>query len=230
MIFDAMTFALFEVTSTSRRDVGSLQSDLTFKRGWVSLIFEHLGTTYRVERELPYMYTGRIGKIMKKSPTTKLWTARELVSTAPREVDARVEEILGKNADQWRQIVMLAQGKFMNLLDTKSGERTAILRNFFGTDRYKDIQDRLVRLVKEKDAAFGSWLRKANEKLKEFKTDIVEDLTKYPRVEQERTMMLTLKSDEDEVSALNSKEDPDGDDLRGCRQRQSEGFCLRIKA
>ncbi len=71
----------------------------------------------------------------------------------------------------------------MDLLDTKSDEKTAILRNLFGTNRYKDIQDRLIRITREKNAAFGSQLRKANEKLKEFRTDIVEDLTEHPRAE-----------------------------------------------
>ena len=78
---------------------------------------------------------------------------------------------------------MLAQGKFMDSLDTKSDEKTAILRNLFGTDRYKDIQDRLIRITREKNAAFGSQLREANEKLKKFSIDIVEDLTEHLRAE-----------------------------------------------
>lgn len=71
MIFDAITFVLFGVTSGSRKDASSLQSDLTSKRGWVSLTFEHLGTTHRVEREPLYTYTGYTDKIIKKSPTTQ---------------------------------------------------------------------------------------------------------------------------------------------------------------
>lgn len=210
MIFDAMTYALFGRTSGSRREPDMLQSDLTSERGMVRLTFEHIGTRYTVTREPPYVKTSASGKPVRKSPTAELVIDGTLASTSVREVNERIVSILGMNADQWGQIVMLAQGEFMKLLDTNSKNRTEILRNLFGTDGYRRLQDTLSEMVREKGETYGHRMREADEKVSEISTDLTDDLLALPREEQSRIITLTIGSDEERVAAsTKAKEEAD---------------------
>jgi DNA repair protein SbcC/Rad50 len=54
-----------------------------------------------------------------------------------------VERLLGLRADQFRQVVVLPQGRFRELLTANSNEREKIFSTLFQTDHYRLIQDRL---------------------------------------------------------------------------------------
>lgn len=210
MIFDAMTYALYGETSGTRRKTDTLHSDLTSSKPRVSLEFEHLGTVYEVVREPPYMRVGRSGEGKRTAPTAELSMNGETVARNPKEVTRRIVDILGMDAAQWGQIVMLAQGEFMKLLDTDSKKRTEILRNLFGTDAHKDLQEMLARLSGEKEVSFGHLTRDAEERMSQFRTDLADDLSSMPREEQSRIIELTLEGDRTRVEGLNRrKEDAD---------------------
>ena len=53
---------------------------------------------------------------------------------------AKAEDILGFRAEQFRQVVMLPQGRFQQFLEADSGQREQILRALFETGRYADIE------------------------------------------------------------------------------------------
>ena len=65
------------------------------------------------------------------------------VVTGDKNVSDKCVEILGINANQFKQIVMIAQGEFMELLLAKPKDRAIIFRKIFDTGIYKDISDRL---------------------------------------------------------------------------------------
>ena len=67
------------------------------------------------------------------TPLAVKWTA----------VTAEVESILGFRGVQFRQVVMLPQGRFQELLQAKSDEREEILRRLFRTDPYQRLQQAL---------------------------------------------------------------------------------------
>ena len=202
MIFDAMTYALFGKTSGSRREADTLQSDLTSARPRVELTFEHLGTEYRVVREPPYTRTGRDGSPRRGQPTAELYTNGQIVARNVREVDRKVGEILGMDSKQWCQIVMLAQGEFIKLLDTSSKDRTSILRNLFGTDEYRELQEILGTMSNEKERSFDHMRAEADEKVSQVVTDLAENLSDLPREEQSRIIELTVERDRSAVDLL----------------------------
>ena len=73
-----------------------------------------------------------------------------LLGTGSNKVAKRVKEILGFEADQFRQVVLIPQGDFRKLLTAKSDEREKILKVLFSTAIYTKIQDKLkdrVRLL-----------------------------------------------------------------------------------
>ncbi|MDO5853266.1 MAG: AAA family ATPase [Thermoplasmata archaeon] len=153
MIFDAMSFALFGRTSGERRSEDSLKSDLTDGKPMVELEFTHRGASYRVVRTPSYPRITRTGSVAKVSPTAELYEGDSLVCTKPKDVSARVADILGMDADQWKQISMLAQGEFVRLLDTDSRSRTEVLRRLFSTDAYRTLQSNLLKVYDEKRSA-----------------------------------------------------------------------------
>lgn len=229
MIFDAMTYALFGQTSGSRRSSESLHSDLTSAKPRVSLEFEHLGTRYEVVREPPYMRTTRTGEVKKTSPKAELYSNGELMASSVRDVNARVEGILGMDPDQWGQIVMLAQGEFMKLLDTNSKDRTEILRNLFGTDAYRDLQDTLAKLSSEKGLSYKHMVEDTDGKLSEFRTDLTDDLVGMPRDEQSKVIALTIERDGSAVKALECKKKETDAAYMAAVERKAEAGSLDAK-
>ena len=121
----------------------------------------------------------------------------------PKEVTARVTEILGMDADQWKQVSMLAQGEFVKLLDTDSRERTEILRTLFSTDRFKVIQDRLDEICREKRDVYNGYSRDIDERLGTAQVD--EDLTSVTRDAARDILGRAVMAGEAEISAISAE-------------------------
>lgn len=144
-IFDAISFALFGVTSGSRRENIRLRSDFADDKvkSFVELEFLHKGILYKVERVPRYARN----KIRGSGITVVLGDATlvylDEVITGDKNVSEKCIEILGINANQFKQIVMIAQGEFMDLLLAKPKDRAVIFRKIFDTDIYKSISDSL---------------------------------------------------------------------------------------
>ncbi|NLA95257.1 MAG: hypothetical protein GX838_00210 [Clostridiaceae bacterium] len=69
--------------------------------------------------------------------------------TSKAQADKEIGELIGLDKDQFRQVVMIAQGAFFELVETSSKDRAAIYRKLFGTLPYREMQDRLGNLYKE---------------------------------------------------------------------------------
>ena len=87
---------------------------------------------------------------------------REGVSGEKREVDQKIEQIIGLDAGQFTQIAMIAQGDFLRLLHAESKERKKIFSKIFQTQIYRDVQEQLKEQgkalyiqLKENEPIFG---------------------------------------------------------------------------
>ena len=78
-----------------------------------------------------------------------------------REVDQKIEQIIGLDAGQFTQIAMIAQGDFLRLLHAESKERKKIFSKIFQTQIYRDVQEQL----KEQGKALYIQFKKKNERL-----------------------------------------------------------------
>ena len=79
------------------------------------------------------------------------------LATGWTKVKAKAEDVLGFRGEQFRQVVMLPQGRFQQLIEADSNEREQILRALFDTAHYAAIELAL------KDEATA--LRRAAEKV-----------------------------------------------------------------
>lgn len=155
-IFDAISFALFGDVSGKTREKGSLRSDFasSTEDTYVELRFEHKGRNYRVFRAPKYERAKKRGEGTTTSPeVAELYIEDQPPIVVINEVNRKVEEILGLTYNQFKQISMIAQGEFLELLVASSKDRVEILRNIFKTNQYEKLQKALteksLQLAKE---------------------------------------------------------------------------------
>lgn len=146
-IFDAISFALFGEASGGSRGVDSLKSHHAENTEMAYVEFEFLikDKKYKIKR-YPTQKVAKIKKngdiqIVEKKHSAELIMDAEKVITKPTEVTKEVEKLLGLNAGQFKQIVMLPQGEFKKLLEAESREKEVIFRNIFGTEKFLKFQD-----------------------------------------------------------------------------------------
>ena len=162
MIFDAICYALFgEASGDSRsgaRSTSSLRSDYAdaAMETYVELYFEYRGNIYRIKRNPDYTRA----KVRGDGETNQTAGAEiELpdgqIVSGVRKVNAEVVSILGIDCEQFKQIVMLAQGEFRKLLTADTESREAIFRKLFGTEVYESIQDKLAEESRQLERANG---------------------------------------------------------------------------
>lgn len=177
-IFDAMMFALYGEVSTvginkdkkKNEKLDEMLSqfvDVQKTKPYASLVF----TAYQHGQEETYTVrrTPRYTRPAKRGDA-KLQDERETVellmpdgSQYPgklSETNRKIEELVGLTADQFRKVVMIAQGEFMDFLRAGSKEKTELLRDLLKTDYYYQLSERLKTLAKEKNTAAKT--RRAN--------------------------------------------------------------------
>lgn len=163
-IFDAMMFALYGKVSTNgsgkENELLSQFVDVRNDKPLVSLVFtahQHgQEETYKITRTprhiRPAKRTG--AKQQEEGETAELLMPDG--SQYPgklSDTNRKIEEIVGLTADQFRKVVMIAQGEFMDFLRAGSKEKTELLRDLLKTDYYYQLSERLKTLAKEKNTA-----------------------------------------------------------------------------
>lgn len=146
-IFDAICFALFGKASGDSRDTKMFRSDFAKpdEKTYVKLIFEHQNVEYTIIRNPEYYREAKnkSDKLVKENTTATISAPNGLIISKVTEVNSKVEEILGINALQFKQIFMIAQNDFLKLLYAESSERVSIFRKIFNTQIYEEIQNKL---------------------------------------------------------------------------------------
>ena len=154
-VLDAMCFALYGRTTGEERTAQQMRSQFAAKGLPTEIEFDFsVGSEcYRIRRR-PAQQAARARGTGTRSeaPSVTLWrrpsdaaddTDGEPVATKGRDVAPEVERIIGFSADQFRQVVMLPQGRFRELLSADSKQREQIMQALFGTGRYASVEARL---------------------------------------------------------------------------------------
>jgi exonuclease SbcC len=149
-IFDAIAFALFGEASGSTRGVETLRSDFAKPdtETYVEFTFLHRDKQYTVTRNPRYERLKRSGQgLTTESANATLELPSGDIITGLNNVTAKIESTLGINYRQFKQIAMIAQGEFLQLLLANTKERGEIFRRVFNTDLYQIAQS----LLKERE-------------------------------------------------------------------------------
>ena len=153
-VFDGISFALFGQSSGAERAPEDMvchhdhakditKVELVFDLGEDRYVIRRIpvqqraalrgsGTTTQAHEAYLFRATGmKLEEISEDNPGEVL--AEKKVGL----VDARVEELLGYNAKQFRQIILLPQGDFRRILTASSDERSPILKQLFDVGLYE---------------------------------------------------------------------------------------------
>lgn len=182
-IFDAITFALFGKPSGDIRDVKTLRSEYANEEieTYVELDFIYHDEEYHIYRRPEYTYTHvqKNGEVKQRSKATDAYlilpNGDRMVK--PTEVTKQVEQLLGMKRDQFRQIAMIAQGSFLEILNADTKERGRLFEKVFMTSKYSVLMDRLNQMAKESSIA----LNDAKLRLQQIISD-----TRVPEILQEQ--------------------------------------------
>ncbi len=194
-VLDAMSFALYGDTSGGPEHEGgrtgaAMRSDHA-DPGTLTLVrfdFSIGGDLYRVERipeqERPSRRSS--GTTTQKQEAT-LWALRAgpgapdvdgaPLATGWTKVSAKAEDVLGFRGEQFRQVVMLPQGRFQQLLEADSAQREQILRALFDTGHYAAIELALKDEAASLRRAAEKVVTRRDEILRQAGTESADDLS-----------------------------------------------------
>jgi len=151
-ILDAICFALYGQTTGAERDGAQMRCDHADMKVLteVSLVFS-LGEKRYLIRRVPQQERAksRGEGTTTQNPEAQLREldgtedGRLLVSKSVSDATAQVKDLMGLDVEQFRQVMVLPQGKFRELLMADSREREKIFGQLFQTNIYRRIEERL---------------------------------------------------------------------------------------
>ncbi len=184
-IFDAICFALYGETSGHYRDTKNLRSQYAAPgtKSYVDFYFTHQGEEYRIYRQPGYLRAKQRGEgLIEEKEKAVLYCGAETPQEGKTQVDRRIKELLSISFEQFKQIAMIAQGEFWELLNASTQERTEILRTIFMTERYQRLEQKLRERrnagLNEKKRLENSVVQYFNEAAAGPKSQLAEDLQK----------------------------------------------------
>lgn len=169
-ILDAMCYALYGCSS------GALRGDLSVMRcklaqpkdeTLVEFIFDSYGRRYKFTRSLKY---GR----KNLNDSHNCMELRDGVyvpifeNPKKKEVNDKAAEIIGLTYNQFRQVIILPQGQFEELLVSNSEDKEKILVSLFHADRWQRIATEIFNRVSDRDKAIKHERDQIEAKLREY--------------------------------------------------------------
>ncbi|PXW91769.1 exonuclease SbcC [Streptohalobacillus salinus] len=156
-IFDAITYGLYGRASGEDRDHDTLRSDFSGvdTKTYVSFTFRLKNQRYTVTRSPKQWLPKTRGEGLKEEPTqATLLTYDEngeevLLESKIKDVNEKIETLIGLDYHQFLKMIMIPQGEFRRLISENSSEREAILQKIFKTYMYRDLQEWLKNETKQ---------------------------------------------------------------------------------
>jgi len=159
-IFSAMTFALFGEAAKSEQHASTLRSDHAdpARTTEVEFIFESRGHTYRIVRRPEQMRPAKRGGGETKdahkaalfditgldlATISEARPGKVIAETKVEAVNKEIVRLLGYGPAQFRQIVLLPQGRFETFLAANTNDRLSILRELFDVSLYQRLTEQL---------------------------------------------------------------------------------------
>ena len=151
-ILDAICYALYcESSGGQRGDIENMRCKLADKTDetLVEFIFDSMGARYKFSRALKYktknLHSYHNCYVLKED----VW---EVLDTGMKQVSARAEKIVGLTSSQFRQVIILPQGKFEEFLVSDSKKKEEILVTLFNVQQWSRISEEISRRVNRRAA------------------------------------------------------------------------------
>ncbi|AXR07404.1 AAA family ATPase [Salinimonas sediminis] len=145
-ILDALCYALYGETTGNERDGAQMRCELAAAELATEVVLEFSlhQQRYRVarspEQQVPKARGEGFTLSKHKASLYRITEADTLLTSKTSEVKAQITTLIGLSETQFRQVMVLPQGKFRELLLASSKEREDIFGQLFQTDIYKQIE------------------------------------------------------------------------------------------
>lgn len=158
-LLDAICYALYgETSGNGRNGVQMCCQQATPEAETVVRFDFRIGSAhYRAERRPEQDVAKKRGTGTTRRPgEAVLWRATIMdcdpgigddgwtpLATKANQVNALVTQMLGFSSEQFRQVILIPQGRFREVLESDSKKREEILETLFGTERFSALQNSL---------------------------------------------------------------------------------------
>ena len=153
-ILDAIVFALYGESSGNIRKSTTLRSSTAppERVTEVEYVFALGRRRYRILRSPAYERMSR-GKMTTRTAKGHLYRLPDegedgeelLLASTVTEVSDWIGQLIGFDAEQFRQVVLLPQGQFQRFLLAEVKDRSAIMQRIFRTERYQRLEEALLQ-------------------------------------------------------------------------------------
>lgn len=222
-ILDAICYALYGDSSGGDRDGKHLRSDHAAASLITEVIFDFRldGVDYRVSRQpeqwLPKKKGAGLTKVAAKASIGRLnpenRALESVFETQPKKVTAYTENLLRFRSEQFRQVVLLPQGKFQKLLEANSKDRGDILSDVFKTVFYKEVEQALKDEAKRLEQDVGEQESRRAMILQQAEVESQEQLIRMQEEDARRA-----KDIKEKLIALNEANNKARNELEAARQ------------
>ncbi len=214
-ILDAICYALYGETTGSERTGDQMRCDFSQAQLLTKVIFEFelSGKHYVVERspdqEVPKQRgEGTTKRSHSANLIEKLSGSTQLLANKPKQVAIEIQSLLGLDVKQFRQVMVLPQGKFRELLTASSKERELIFGQLFQTHIYTALE----RSLFEKAAS----IRKAKD---EFDNQIKGAL-EVTQLDSEEALYAAIESAKPSIELAQKQKNTCADQLELVRRQE----------
>ena len=159
-IFDAIVYALYGESTIEGRNPADLISHFIKNKPniipEINFKFFLDGKTYQIIRRPSFK--GRAENV-------SLWVENKLFSAKKEEIKAKIKELIGLDAKQFKKVFLIPQGEYRKILIAKKEERESLLETIFETSLFSNLEEFLKIKMKDLKELYQS-LNKREEDLK----------------------------------------------------------------
>jgi len=159
-IFDAIVYALYGESTIEGRNPADLISHFIKNKPniipEINFKFFLDGKTYQIIRRPSFK--GRAENV-------SLWIENKLFSAKKEEIKAKIKELIGLDAKQFKKVFLIPQGEYRKILIAKKEERESLLETIFETFLFSNLEDFLKNKIKDLKELYQS----LNEREEDFK-------------------------------------------------------------
>ncbi len=206
-ILDAICYALYGETSGKARDGKDMRS-----KGIADDVLTEIEFTFALgnkkfmaRREISYHSKRKENKYQTRA---ELHCDGKLIETKDNAIKKRIIELLGFNAEQFRQVVLLPQGEFKKFLSSDSDKRQEVLNVLFDSTIYKKVEDALSERAKSSAQAVTDLENRKNilaEQMKGADSQSFEEIEKRFLSAQKKSEELKKISDTAQIQLSDGK-------------------------
>ena len=202
-LLDAMCFALYGKTSGAEREASQMRCDHASADTIteIEFTFSIKDKIYKVQRQ-PMQERAKArgeGTTIQQTEAS-LWLIEDdseqlLVSKSAQQVNQQLQQIIGLDSEQFRQVMVLPQGKFREFLLADSNQRERIFSTLFQTHIYQRLEEKL--------KSNAQALKNDNERIKDTKAELFNSLA----CEDSQTLRQALKAAKAQVESTEKLRD-----------------------